>query len=229
MDLYKALTKRVPVSIWTLSSSLTAEAWRQSCKSVALRQEVQAPLNKGPSTARYVIEGRPISRLLCHGAAVVALLALISGCDTSSSSAISSNKKASTPESVTTGPSAAATRTSSASGGTVGATNQEDMRLETCIQRRWLHSHEEDTDSVSVYRPSDYNFPASRGRIGYEFRPEGELLYLGIAPADGTVDTNGHWAIESGNLVRIVVPSEGMSPLLLTVLSCDNDKLTVKR
>lgn len=109
------------------------------------------------------------------------------------------------------------------------ATNEATMKLEKCIQRRWLHSHEEDTDAVSVYRPADYNFPPSRGRTGFEFRRGGELLYLGIAPHDGTAEATGGWAIEGGHDIRIEALSGPMRPMVLKVVSCEDDKLIVER
>jgi hypothetical protein len=103
------------------------------------------------------------------------------------------------------------------------------MELQVCILGSWLHSHEEDSESVSVYRPSDYDFPPSRGRAGFEFRPNGELLYLGIAPADGTLQEIGSWVVEDGNVVRIEIPSRREHPLLLVIASCDDEMLVVKK
>jgi hypothetical protein len=53
--------------------------------------------------------------------------------------------------------------------------------LRTCLLVRWMHSHEEDTDATEIYRPAEYAFPPARGRIGYEFIPDGQAIYLGIA------------------------------------------------
>ena len=38
--------------------------------------------------------------------------------------------------------------------------------LKTCILGQWIHSHEEDAKGVMVYRPANYSFPPSRGRVG---------------------------------------------------------------
>ena len=49
---------------------------------------------------------------------------------------------------------------------------------------RWLHSREEDTDDVEVYRPESWDFPPARGRRGIEFCPGGELRLIGPGPGD---------------------------------------------
>lgn len=101
--------------------------------------------------------------------------------------------------------------------------------LEECLIGTWIHSHEEDTPDVRVYRPADYPFPPARGRDGFEFRPDGELVYLGIARADGTEESNGRWTVEASNRVRIEVQSERIEPFTLEVVSCDGEMLKVKR
>ena len=103
------------------------------------------------------------------------------------------------------------------------------MDLHRCLRRRWVHSHEEDTDTTSVYRPADAGLPPARGRTGFEFHPDGRVTLLGIAPADGTVESTGRWTVETGSVIRIDgLPGPG-DPLVLTVLSCDDDRLVVER
>ena len=68
--------------------------------------------------------------------------------------------------------------------------------LRKCIVGQWIHSHEEDTQDVTVYRPASYDFPPSRGRMGFEFRKDGKLIYYGIARADGSDQIPGSWVIE---------------------------------
>ena len=106
-------------------------------------------------------------------------------------------------------------------------TQMED--LQTCILGHWLHSHEEDTQDVMIYRPANYNFPPSRGRIGFEFREGGELVYYGIGRADGSEQFSGSWVIERSDQVIIKVDSEHIKPIVLQVLSCDDQTLQVKR
>jgi len=101
--------------------------------------------------------------------------------------------------------------------------------LQECILRHWVHSHEEDTQDVRVYRPAGYDFPPSRGRVGFEFREGGELVYFGIARTDGSEESPGRWAIEGTNRVRIDVGNERIQPFILEVVSCDDNMLKVRR
>ena len=101
--------------------------------------------------------------------------------------------------------------------------------LTTCILGHWIHSHEEDTQDVMVYRPANYNFPPSRGRMGLEFREGGALVYHGIGRADGTEQSTGHWVIEEPNRIRINVDNERIQPFVLQVVSCNDQELKVKR
>lgn len=101
--------------------------------------------------------------------------------------------------------------------------------LRSCLLGHWIHSHEEDAQGVSVYRPVSYNFPPSRGRDGYEFREGGKLVYYGIAATDGTDLLSGSWTIEGPNLVRIQIDNPRYKPYVLQVVSCDNQALKVKK
>jgi hypothetical protein len=101
--------------------------------------------------------------------------------------------------------------------------------LQSCILGRWLHSHEEDAQGVIVYRPADYSFPPSRGRSGFDFRKDGELVYIGIGRADGSEEFLGSWAIEGSNQVRINVNNDRIGSLVLHVVSCDKKALKVRR
>ncbi len=86
--------------------------------------------------------------------------------------------------------------------------------LRECIVGHWVHSHEEDARDVRVYRPADYGFPPSRGRAGLEFREGGELVYYGIARADGSEESHGRRSIEGSNRVRVEVDDARTRPFL---------------
>jgi hypothetical protein len=100
--------------------------------------------------------------------------------------------------------------------------------LQSCILGHWVHSHEEDEQGIMVYRPKGYNFPPSRGRIRFDFREGGELVYFGIGRADGYEQLSGSWVIEEENRVRINVNSDRIRPFVLHVISCDDQALKVK-
>jgi hypothetical protein len=101
--------------------------------------------------------------------------------------------------------------------------------LAECILGHWIHSHEEDTESATIYRRSGYTFPPSRGRLGLEFQPDGRLIYHGIRGGDGTEHLPGRWKLERPNQIRIEVESAQVAPFTLQVLSCANDILKVLR
>lgn len=101
--------------------------------------------------------------------------------------------------------------------------------LQTCILGHWIHSHEEDAQGVMVYRSANFNFPPARGRIGVDFRKGGELVYYGIARADGSEQSSGSWVIEGTDRVRIKVDSERIQPFVWQVVSCNDQALKVRR
>jgi hypothetical protein len=114
--------------------------------------------------------------------------------------------------------------------GTAGVGRDEIMSdLQTCILGRWMHSHEEDAEGVTVYRPADYAFPPSRGRTGFEFREGGELVYGGIARADGSTLSSGHWIVTEPNRISIEIDNERTTPIVLDVVDCSKEALRVKR
>jgi hypothetical protein len=93
----------------------------------------------------------------------------------------------------------------------------------------WLHSHEEDTATEFVYRRADYEFGPSRGRVGYEFRPDRTCTYVGIAPQDGQARKECTWMLRSGPPPEIVVSFPGGGLDVLGLVSVDRDRLVVRR
>jgi hypothetical protein len=100
--------------------------------------------------------------------------------------------------------------------------------LQNCILGRWLHSHEEDTPEIRVYRPASYKFPPARGRRGFEFRAGGELIYYSIERTDGSQQISGRWIIEEPNRIKIHVSDERIKPFELDVVHCDHEMLKVR-
>jgi hypothetical protein len=109
------------------------------------------------------------------------------------------------------------------------ATPCDDSTLGDCIVGSWIHSWEEDTDEVTVYRPEDYPFPPSRGREGYEFLSGGSLIYHGIGPADGPTSEPGRWEETAPNQVAITIEQRDGPDAMrkLRVVSCSADRLEV--
>jgi len=104
----------------------------------------------------------------------------------------------------------------------------EAMSIEGQIPGRWLHSHEEDTATEMVFRPDSFSFPLSRGRVGFELRPDGTCVQIGIGPADGPVTSEGHWRIEGDDL-KIEGGADPSRHRVYSIVSFDGRRLVVSR
>ena len=93
----------------------------------------------------------------------------------------------------------------------------------------WIHSHEDDTEEVKVYRPASYNFPPARGREGFEIKEGGECIYHGIAPADGNTSEVASWSWDKDNKLLIKPDAEGVPEMVMEVLSVTAEMLKVKK
>jgi len=66
----------------------------------------------------------------------------------------------------------------------------------------WLHAHEEDSSSETVYRPKGYALPPARGRKGLELDASGHYAELGFGPTDRRVESGaGSWKLAGDELV----------------------------
>jgi hypothetical protein len=93
------------------------------------------------------------------------------------------------------------------------------------LLRRWLHSHEEDTDEAMVYRPATHRFPPSRGRTGFELRPDGTTAEIGIGPTDRREESQGVWRLEGDTL--LLEGADGSR--VLTIVDMTPDRLRVAK
>ena len=94
------------------------------------------------------------------------------------------------------------------------------------LVKSWMHSHEEDTETTSVYRPADYQFPPSRGRKGFHLLPGGAMITQRPGPADRTETTTDTWQLDGRNLQ--VSSAEGDAQTM-QILSVEPDRLVVKK
>ena len=97
------------------------------------------------------------------------------------------------------------------------------------MYQNWLHSFEEDTDDLIVYRKAQHVFPPARGRAGIGFRPDGTFIDSTIAPADGSKVISGHWHVERPGYVRINPEAFGRASWVLEIIHVDSDVLKVRR
>ena len=68
------------------------------------------------------------------------------------------------------------------------------------LTKAWLHCHEEDTPTSTVYRPAEFPFGPSRGRTGFHLRPDGTMTFRQPGATDQTETTGGTWKLEGDNL-----------------------------
>jgi hypothetical protein len=97
------------------------------------------------------------------------------------------------------------------------------------LQKRWLHSHEEDTDTERVYRPASFSFPRSRGRTGFELRPDKTLVDVGIAPTDAPRELAGTWDLQGEGEKSLLLKPAGAAPTRLDIISVSPDRLVVRK
>jgi hypothetical protein len=82
------------------------------------------------------------------------------------------------------------------------------------LAREWVHSHEEDTATTTVYRPAAFAFPPSRGRKGFHLQPDGTLTARKPGPTDQTMLAAGTWKL-TGNNLELSPQGEGKQTLCI--------------
>lgn len=92
---------------------------------------------------------------------------------------------------------------------------------------RWLHSHEEDSATDTVYRRAPYAFPPSRGRSGFDLAPDGSAHEIGIGPTDQPTTSKGQWSVVDENKLNLNLASGGGRNLTLRDL--EGDRLVVDK
>ncbi len=102
------------------------------------------------------------------------------------------------------------------------------LKLPSTIFQHWIHSREEDTDDVRVYRPSDYKFPPARGRDGFEIKENGEFIQYGIGPTDAPEKIMGPWKIAEENQIIVSLEVPRQISYTMQIVSCDEKLLKVR-
>jgi hypothetical protein len=103
------------------------------------------------------------------------------------------------------------------------------VELPECIFKYWIHSREEDTEGVLVYRTSNFKFPPSRGREGFEVKKTGEYIQYAIGRDDRSKKDMGHFKVVEPNRLYIFFDEVQLKPLTFQILSCDDNVLRVER
>jgi hypothetical protein len=111
----------------------------------------------------------------------------------------------------------------------LGANMEEHKELPAEIFKHWVHSHEDDTEDIKVYRPADYKFPPSRGREGFEIKQNGEFILYRIAPTDGLRKLTGHWKSEGKNKIIVSFEEHEVGSYTINIVLCSKDILKIKK
>lgn len=94
--------------------------------------------------------------------------------------------------------------------------------------RRWVHSQGEDSATESVYRPAGFPLPPSRGRSGFEFKPDGTYKRIGIGATDISRVEAGTWKIDDAHADQIHVEIAGEENVL-QIRDLAPDRLTIQK
>ena len=92
----------------------------------------------------------------------------------------------------------------------------------------WMHSREEDTPGVRVYRPADHPFPPARWRHGLELLSNGTYIDHRLGPDDRSRRTTGRWVAEDARRIRLLPDDPNMNPQTLDLVSIEPGLLKVR-
>jgi hypothetical protein len=93
------------------------------------------------------------------------------------------------------------------------------------LAQAWVHSHEEDTATTTVYRPAKFPFPPSRGRKGFRLLPDGTMSTRRPGPTDQTERGTGTWKLVGDQLE---LSPDGEEPEVLCIELVEPDRLVVQ-
>jgi len=101
------------------------------------------------------------------------------------------------------------------------------------ITKKWWNSYEDETDAntAKCYRPSDYEFPRSRGRKGMEFRPNGTFDYNYPGPTDVPTTTTGTWMRLSDKRIKVKFDESRpnrVDEFIIEIISINDEMMKIK-
>jgi len=97
------------------------------------------------------------------------------------------------------------------------------------LHQHWVHSHEEDTDTEMVFRPTTFKFPPSRGRKSFELKPDGGLTETGIGPTDRPQESQGTWRLKDSDSLAFYSESQSVPMRVMKIASLEKDRLVIKK
>lgn len=96
------------------------------------------------------------------------------------------------------------------------------------LNRRWVHSHEEDTEGEMVFRPATHDFPPSRGRRFFECHVDGTVALGGPGPTDAPLEQAARWQLDGSRLV-IYAESPSSPTRVMEIVAADDQRLIVRK
>ncbi len=101
------------------------------------------------------------------------------------------------------------------------------------ITKKWWNSYEDETDpnNEKCYRPDGFDFPRSRGRRGFEFRPNGTFDYNYPGPTDAPTTDTGTWIRLSDKRIKVKFdePRPGIvKEFIVEIISINDEVLKIK-
>jgi hypothetical protein len=97
------------------------------------------------------------------------------------------------------------------------------------LHQKWVHAHEEDTPTETVYRPVGYELPLARGRTGFELKPDQTVTNVGIGRADVPEETAGSWELEEDDVPTLRIQLNTGETQQLPILSVAGERLVVRK
>jgi hypothetical protein len=114
-----------------------------------------------------------------------------------------------------------------AQGATAHPPASEAVSLPAAVFGHWVHSHEEDSGDVEVYRPLGWPLPPARGRSAFEIKPDGEFVRYRPGPADVSAGRRGRWEALAPDRIAVSLPDE--SPHELEICCVGPEVLKIRR
>jgi hypothetical protein len=92
----------------------------------------------------------------------------------------------------------------------------------------WRHSHEEDQGDQVVFRPVDYKFPPSRGRVAFRLDDDGGARRFPIGADDRSGAVVGTWRVADDH-IEITDQGARAPAQVWQIVSASPKKLVLKR
>jgi hypothetical protein len=93
------------------------------------------------------------------------------------------------------------------------------------LARAWVHSHEEDSAGIKVFRSPEHAFPRSRGRGSLELSPNGTAREGAPGPDDRRALSEGTWR-QDGKVLTVELENGVVKEFRIE--SVDADRLVLR-